>query len=568
MKKHALKIVPRTATCLGLLLATALLIGCAAKNPLPPFDTRYQRDRDSKPVDMPEERDLSGKRDWGYNLLFRQLYRAVYLPGYVAAVAEKAELKEPKEAENANAWDEVPDSSWFTNRVARRDPGIEEIRKGPRSGSGPDLSSPWEVIKGKTMGITPGFVIRDSRGDIYFVKFDPPAYGELVTGAEIISSLLLHAAGYNVPENFVVKVPVSIFVLGKKASTKDKYLVKQPMTQEDLGVILARVDSDEEDMVRVIASKGLPGRPIGPFDYIGRRPDDPNDRIPHEHRRELRGYRMFSAWINNFDIRPPNTLDMYQGRPGEGYVKHFMLDFGSSLGSRGYGPKHNRTGYEYFLDYKNVSRNFITLGLTEPYWLDIAYSGYPSVGVFEGEAFDPLKWRPSYPIRPFELMTDSDAFWAARIIMSFTDEMIEAIVDEAGYSQREAADYLARTLIKRRDRIGRVWFGRVTPLDNFSIQGRLLLFRDLAADHGFAKGPERRYFATIRGEVAGGGTNRKRREVQGNGSLELPPLPGSSADGLFSIRLEVEDSGIPVGEGVNVTVFCGGGSCGVTGVDR
>jgi len=110
----------------------------------------------------------------------------------------------------------VPDSSWFTNRIGKGNLSVEDLKRGPRTNSGPDMSGPWVVIKGKISGIAPGFVINDARGDIYFVKFNSPGYRGLTSGAEIISTLILHAAGYNVPENHVMNVPLSIFSVDEK----------------------------------------------------------------------------------------------------------------------------------------------------------------------------------------------------------------------------------------------------------------------------------------------------------------------------------------------------------------
>ncbi len=41
----------------------------------------------------------------------------------------------------------------------------------------------------------------------------------------------------------------------------------------------------------------------------GTRSDDPNDLVPHEHRRELRALRVFGAWTNLVDWKAGNTLD-------------------------------------------------------------------------------------------------------------------------------------------------------------------------------------------------------------------------------------------------------------------
>src|SRR5262245_22729576 len=61
----------------------------------------------------------------------------------------------PKEAKNVNAVDEVPDSSWYTNRHHLRHMSIEELKRGPNRGNAPDFTS-VTITKAKTTGVTPG----------------------------------------------------------------------------------------------------------------------------------------------------------------------------------------------------------------------------------------------------------------------------------------------------------------------------------------------------------------------------------------------------------------------------
>ena len=97
------------------------------------------------------------------------------------------------------------------------------------------------------------------------------------------------------------------------------------------------------ELTRVQASAWLPGRLIGPFRYDGTRSDDPNDVVPHEDRRELRGGRLLAAWIDHFDAREQNTMDAWlSDRGGEpdsspGFVRHYYLDTSDCLGPSGSG---------------------------------------------------------------------------------------------------------------------------------------------------------------------------------------------------------------------------------------
>src|SRR5262245_10524828 len=60
-------------------------------------------------------------------------------------------------AGNINTLDEVPDSSWFTNRIGRHDIAVDELVRGPDRSSGPISLDGWKVSGGKGSGVQPGF---------------------------------------------------------------------------------------------------------------------------------------------------------------------------------------------------------------------------------------------------------------------------------------------------------------------------------------------------------------------------------------------------------------------------
>src|SRR4030095_16654117 len=108
--------------------------------------------------------------------------------------------RHPKQSTNVNALDEVPDSTWYTNRHRVHRLSADELRQGPNTGS-PDFSS-VVVTKAKTAGVTPGLMVKDASGQAYLIKFDGASYPNLLSGAEVISTKIMYAAGYHVPENY------------------------------------------------------------------------------------------------------------------------------------------------------------------------------------------------------------------------------------------------------------------------------------------------------------------------------------------------------------------------------
>jgi hypothetical protein len=345
------------------------------------------------------------------------------------------------------------------------------------------MAKPWRVTSAKAEGITPGFTIVDGEGRKYLLKFDPPSNPELASAADVISSKFLYALGYNVPENYIVRFRAEQLSIDPKTTFVDHYGKKRPLTQRDLAAILTNVKADEHGLIRALASRFIPGTPVGPFRYHGTRSDDPNDTIPHEHRRDLRGLRVFAAWLGHDDSKSLNTLDTVVTQNEAKFVKHYLIDFGATLGSASYGPNSPRSGNEYLFAWGEASRQFVSLGLWVPRWAKAKYPYIPSVGAFEYAVFDPERWVPEYPNPAFLNMDAEDAFWAAKQVMAFTEDDIRAIVRTGEYTDPAATEWVVRCLMQRRDKIGRAFFQRALPLDRFAVRDGQLVFEDLTAQY-------------------------------------------------------------------------------------
>ncbi len=394
------------------------------------------------------------------------------------------------QAQNVNTLGEVPDSSWFTNRMSRGVMTIDDLVRGPDRGVGPDLSRPWVIIGAKTEGVTPGFRIRDGRGDIYFIKFDPLYWPQMATSTEVIGTKFFYAFGYNVPENYLAYWR-PVYETDPEAEVLWESGHEARLSRAYVEDVLKRVPKRPDGTIQVLASKLLPGRPVGPFDFQDIRSDDPNDIFPHQDRRELRGLRLFAAWLNHNDSDSVNTLDMYETRgQGRSFVRHYLIDFGTVMGSGSIQPHARRVGNEYYIEFKPALKAAATFGLWDRPWRQVKFPDYKAVGRFESNYFQPQLWKPDYPNPAFEKMTPQDALWATRTVMRFGDEAVRAIVKTGKIDNPEAENYLVDTLIERRDKIVRYYLSRINPLDGFALSaaadgGSSLEFVNLGVEAGF-----------------------------------------------------------------------------------
>ena len=450
-------------------------------------------ENDRQNIQQPAARDPSLVRDAIEASLFRPMGRFFNPARVVRHVGSLFGGDHVPPAANANSLDEVPNSSWFTNRIGLFPLTPESAARGPSTGSGPDRSGTWTVIGAKTEGITPGFTIRDAAGDRFMIKFDPPGYVGMTIGAGVISGRILHSAGYNVTEDVVVSFQRDELVVGDDVEIDLPDGTSRKMTEEDLETVLESVEASADGSWRAVASKFLSGIDSGPFDWRGTRDDDPTDRVDHEDRRELRGFRMFSAWLCHFDTKQGNTLDMFVEENGRSFLRHYVIDFASTLGAGAQGPFPTACN-EYSIDFAAIFGRALTLGVTQDPWRQIERpENLDEVGYFESEIFEPKAFKPLKPNAAFANLTDRDGYWAAKIISAFSDAHLEAIAVEGRYTDPEATRWIARVLGERRDKIARHFFDRIPPLDFFISDDGVLRFHDLGAERRIYPGTSNRY---------------------------------------------------------------------------
>jgi hypothetical protein len=395
-------------------------------------------------------------------------------------------------AVNVNTLDEVPDSSWFTNRIGVREMSTRELVRGPNRNV--RFGTRWTVVRGKNRGFQPGFRAID-RSDptrtVYQLEVDPPAHPEMATGAEVVGTAFYHAFGYNTVEMYLAEVDPAALRIAPKAWIKDTN-GRRPFVQHDLDLILENAARMPNGHIRVTAELLDKADDMGRFEYQGTRNDDPNDIYPHEHRRELRGSRVFAAWLNHDDSRALNTLVTQHSEGGRTYLKYHIVDFGSVLGSATRFPSEMQEGHEYTLARRPSLLTLLSFGLYVRPWLRLPDPPTPpAVGRFSAEGFDPRTWVANYPKAAYDNMRADDAFWAARIVARFSDGAIRAIVRSGKYSDPAAVEVLADAIIKRRDRIKDVWLTAVNPIVNATLSpAGELRFENAAARYDVGGRPE------------------------------------------------------------------------------
>ncbi len=446
------------------------------------------------------------------------------------------------EAVNVNAFDEVPDSAWFQNRIGIGKLSREELLRGActteemldASGAKPDS---WLIDQGKPNGASPGFRIKVDGKRKYMLKTDTKEQPERPSAASAIGAAIYHAVGFNTSCEQVVYLDPRILKLAPGLEVTDNTGVTKPFDRAALSRVLEQATKQGE-LLRLQASAWLPGYLLGPFRYEGTRSDDPNDVIPHEDRRDLRGARVLAAWINHFDAREQNTMDAWISvNPGAkdsspGFVRHYYLDTSDSFGSEwAEDGISRRLGNSYLLDFEDIGTDFVTFGAKSQPW-DRAQRtpGMEAFGYFHHRDFEPERWKNEYPNPAFSRASERDNAWMARLLARFSPDDVKALVSLGRFSRPEHAAFLTEVLEKRLQKILSRYLLQLSPLAKLGVDNDTLGMTDLARQRGVR--PASAFAYRVRLDVPGA-------------AYALRAAPGKAGDLRITLPHRAFGKGVP-----------------------
>lgn len=483
-------------------IAPALVVvACGSPPVLYPDREPMTQDPDTRPfAKMPREYESPFIWDKIDNLVFERFSRGL-------------NVEVSAEAVNVNSLDEVPDSSWFVNR---REQDLATLGRG---GCKPDDrlvgdqgTGTWLVDKGKDNGSTLGFRIEIEGHGKYLLKADELHAPERASAASVIGAALYEALGFRSTCEQVVYFRPEQLKLAPNLTVTTNLGVTSAFDDAKLKSILDSLPH-RGALVRMQASRWLEQPVLGPFRYEGTRPDDPNDVVPHEDRRELRGGRVLAAWLNHWDSREQNTLDIWiatnpkEAKKSPGYVEHHIIDTSDTLGQHALPDTlERRLGFSYVVDWRDIGMDFVTLGLRVSPWDRAKVDPHVSrFGYFSARDFDPAGWKGAYPNPAFIRMTERDAAWMARRIARLGTPEIDAIVKSAQLSEPRDEAYIEATLIERQRRIFARYLTVLSPLTDVTVHadGRVCAL-DLARQRGVY--PEARFHYRAEQATPGGRT--------------------------------------------------------------
>jgi hypothetical protein len=244
------------------------------------------------------------------------------------------------------------------------------------------------------------------------------------------------------------------------------------------------------------------------------------------------------------DAKAINSLDTLVTENGRSYVRHHLIDFGSTLGSGGVAPADRWAGSEYLVEPSAIGRQLIGFGIAAPRWQRTAFYESKSIGRIprDNSSFDPRGWKPRVPNQAFLHARADDQFWAARKLVALTTDLIRAAVNAGDFQDPQSEAFLVRALAERRDAIARAYLTAINPISDptLDVNGRLRL-RNEAVEADVARAPRAYHAVWYAFDNTTGDTRLLGTSRAADTELHAPtPLP--TQEGAF-VKLQLSSSG-------------------------
>ncbi len=450
---------------LMVLLAVSALASCR------PHPARYA---DALPVaEVADDRPIPVPRhsSWIEPVAFTEAY--VRRP-----LVDALDASRIQRAQDVNAWDEVPLSSWWQGSI-----GDANALDTAYAGDGPPVP-PLRIVRS-----TQSFAdVEDDNGHSYRLAPDPADKPHTASAAAVIGSRLLFALGYRTPQVWVVPA--------------------------NAGEVVGKLPRAFLDSAAWRATRWPIGIDLGPTPPSERRRDDPNDRVEPTERRTLRVLGIVAAWLDIGDFGPAHLRDIYVGAPGRGHVQHFVVGLESAVGVR---HLSHADGVETAAGTVRGDpfTNLVTLGLYRPEGAGADRRSLrvlsPSVDGYDlGMPFDPI-----------DHLLPGDAYWISKQLARLSPELITHVVAKARIADPNVARHVAGALDVRRRALLKSYMMLTTPCDLDASTESLVVLTDRAVQAGLASSNSVSYRAELF-DAAGRSIAPLARLTSSVGDIELP----------------------------------------------
>ena len=272
------------------------------------------RDPDDAPVPMPPRAPAAGQRP----LLARRRQR--HLPPADACSSRRLRPRggQRQRARRGARLDVVRGSAARPGHPSRAPRALPADVLARGAGADEPPQPPFRITaRALAGGSAAGFVVDDALGRRYALKLDPEGHPGLVTGADAVATRLAWASGWRVPRRRDHRGRAQR--AARRARRDDAERSGASRSRSTTATSTRSCGTARATPTAATASSpaaGSPGTALGPFAWLGRDAHDANDRYAHENRRDLRGFGVWAAWVDDIDVIENNTLDSLRRRAG------------------------------------------------------------------------------------------------------------------------------------------------------------------------------------------------------------------------------------------------------------